>query len=227
MAAARTKLQADINGKPVMIKAEVQHQLNELKASIGDALKTMKGQVAEVQKSQDKMWGAISRMGEELRELATREDSSDEEQEAGPEVSLEETAPIWIPCVAPEAPRTVTSPIPPFGIPPKAPAVSFGTLDDASVRDSINSTVPQQSTAPKQERWIPVEDLLARKATADDTLAWATGMRVGASDHATELFCILYGCVLGLYFDKLHFEVLNVCITECFIIYVVVMSRIL
>ena len=62
-----------------MIKAEVQQQLNELKASIGDALKMMKGQVAEVQKSQDKMWGAISQMGEELRELATREDSSDEE----------------------------------------------------------------------------------------------------------------------------------------------------
>ena len=47
----------------------------------------MKGQVAELQKSQDKMWGAISRMGEELWELATREDSSDEEKEAGPEVS--------------------------------------------------------------------------------------------------------------------------------------------
>ena len=50
----------------------------------------MKGQVAEVQKSQDKMWGAISRMVEELWELVTREDSSesaDEEQEAGPEVS--------------------------------------------------------------------------------------------------------------------------------------------
>ena len=32
-----------------MIKAEVQQQLNELKASLGDALKTMKGQVAEVE----------------------------------------------------------------------------------------------------------------------------------------------------------------------------------
>ena len=87
VAATRTKLQAEINGKTVMIKAEVQQQLNELKASIGDALKTMKGQVAEVQKSQDKMWTAISRMGEELRELVAREDSSDEEQEVGPEVS--------------------------------------------------------------------------------------------------------------------------------------------
>ena len=35
----------------------------------------MRGQVAEVQKSQDKMWCAISWMGDELRELATREDS--------------------------------------------------------------------------------------------------------------------------------------------------------
>ena len=39
----------------------------------------MKGQLAEVQKSQNKMWGAISWMGEELQELATKEDSSDEE----------------------------------------------------------------------------------------------------------------------------------------------------
>ena len=50
----------------------------------------MKVQVAEVQNSQDKMWGAISQMGDELRELATREDSTefvDEEQGTGPEVS--------------------------------------------------------------------------------------------------------------------------------------------
>ena len=38
-------------------------------------------------------------------------------------------------------------------------------------------------------------------------LALASGTRAGAGDHATELFCILYGCVLGLYFDTLHFEV--------------------
>ena len=149
VAATRTKLQAKINGKIVMIKAEVQRQLNELKASIGDALKTMKGQVAEVQKSQDKMWGAISRMGEELRELATKEDSSDEEQEASPEVSQEEAAPAWPLLDVPKAPRTVTSPTPLFGIPPKAPAVSFGTLDDASVRDSVSSTVPKQTAPPK------------------------------------------------------------------------------
>ena len=79
MAAAHTKLQAKINGKLVMIKAECQQQLNELKSSIGAALQEMKVQVAEVQKSQDKMWGAISQMDEELRELEIREDSSDEE----------------------------------------------------------------------------------------------------------------------------------------------------
>ena len=89
------------------------------------------------------MWGAISRMGEELRELATKEDSSDEEQEATPEVSQEETAPTWIPFVAPEAPRIVTSPILLFGIPPKAPAVSHGTMDDVSIRDSVSLTVPK------------------------------------------------------------------------------------
>ena len=30
---------------------------------------------------------------------------------------------------------------------------------------------------------------------------WASG------DHAIALFCIEYGCVLGLYSDTLHFEV--------------------
>ena len=44
-------------------------------------------------------------------------------------------------------------------------------------------------------------------ASFHDTLAWATGTRVGADDHAIAFFCIEYGCVLGLYFDTLHFEV--------------------
>ena len=45
---------------------------------------------------------------------------------------------------------------------------------------------------------------------ASDTLAWATGTRVGTGDRAIALFCIDYGCVLGpLYSDKftLHFEI--------------------
>ena len=37
--------------------------------------------------------------------------------------------------------------------------------------------------------------------TQHDTLAWATGMRVGASDHIIALFCIEYGYVLVLYSD--------------------------
>ena len=41
----------------------------------------------------------------------------------------------------------------------------------------------------------------------NDTLAWATGMRVGAGDHAIAFFYIEYGCVLGLYSDPIHFEV--------------------
>ena len=41
----------------------------------------MRGQIDEVQQSQDKMWGAINRMGEELRELANRGDSSESEDE--------------------------------------------------------------------------------------------------------------------------------------------------
>ena len=75
MTVARIHLQAKINGKAVMIKAKCQQQLNELKESVGEALQAMRDQVAEVQKSQDKMWGAISRMGDELRELAIKEDS--------------------------------------------------------------------------------------------------------------------------------------------------------
>ena len=42
VAAARTKLWAEINGGIVMIKAEVQQQINELKASIGAMLQAMK-----------------------------------------------------------------------------------------------------------------------------------------------------------------------------------------
>ena len=30
---------------------------------------------------------------------------------------------------------------------------------------------------------------------------------MGAGDHSIELFCIDYGCVLGFYFDTLHFVV--------------------
>ena len=36
---------------------------------------------------------------------------------------------------------------------------------------------------------------------SDDTLAWATGVRVGASDHTTELFCL--GVVVSLGFCTL------------------------
>ena len=113
-------------------------------------------------KSQDKMWGAISWMGEELRELATRDNSSesvDEEQEADPKVSHEE---------APEAPRTVTSPIPFFGILPKVPTVSIGTFDDASVRDSVSSIVPRQLASQMQEARKPIEGLFVGKATVSE-----------------------------------------------------------
>ena len=40
-----------------------------------------------------------------------------------------------------------------------------------------------------------------------DTLGWATGTHVGASNHVIGLFYIEYGRDLGLYFDILHFEV--------------------
>ena len=63
---ARTRLLAEISGRVVMVKADFQRQFNELKTSIGATLQEVKAQVAEVQKSQDKMWGAIDRMGEEL-----------------------------------------------------------------------------------------------------------------------------------------------------------------
>ena len=198
VAAARTKLQAEINGKIVMIKAEVQQQLNELKASIGDALKTMKGQVAEVQKSQDKMWGAISRMGEELRELAAREDSSEEEQEAGPEVSQEEAAPTWPLLDVPEAPRTVTSPTPLFGILPKALAVSFGTWMMPVYGTPSARLCQSRLQPPKQESWLPLEDLFAGKATAGGKReilgpdGWIT-----ASTHGFHGICQWRGCVLG------------------------------
>ena len=58
-----------------------------------------------------------------------------------------------------------------------------------------------------------------------DTLAWATGTRVGAGDHAIALFCIGCGRVLGfLYFDTLILWLI-VRINGRTIIYVVVMLR--
>ena len=102
----------------------------------------MRGQVVEVQKSEDKMWGAISQMDDELQDLATREDNSkseDGEQEASPEDSDEETM---------EVPHNVTSPIPLFGIPPTAPTVSSGTFDAVRSRDSVGSDVPRQPAPP-------------------------------------------------------------------------------
>ena len=45
---------------------------------------------------------------------------------------------------------------------------------------------------------------------ASDTLAWAIGTRVGASDHAIALFCIGCGPVLGFLFSDtftLHLQV--------------------
>ena len=76
-------------------------------------------------------------MGDELWELVAKEDSSDsvdEEQEASPEGSYKET---------PKVPHRVTNPIPLFGIPLKAPTLSFGTFDDASVRDSLSFAMPR------------------------------------------------------------------------------------
>ena len=62
----------------------------------------------------------------------------------------------------------MTNPILLFGIPPKAPAVSFRTFDDASVWDSVSSTVPKQSAPPTQKGSKPVENLFIGKATATE-----------------------------------------------------------
>ena len=59
----------------------------------------------------------------------------------------------------------MTSPIPLFGIPSKAPVVSFWTLDDASVRDSVSFAMPRQLSPPMQDAAKPTKGLFARKAT--------------------------------------------------------------
>ena len=136
MTVARMNLQAEVDGKVVMIKAELQQQLNGVKESIGDSPQAMQGQLAKVQKSQEKMWGTIKRMGEEPQGLAAKENDLDfehKEKEATPEYSPVETP----------APRKMARPIPLFGMPP--PSVH---VDAASVRDSVNSTVPRQPAPP-------------------------------------------------------------------------------
>ena len=119
----------------------------------------MKGQIAEVPESQDKMWGAISRMSEELQGLAARENDSDSEREEE-EAALEDSP------VETFAPHIVTSPIRLFGVPP--PQVH---VDTASVSDSVSSIVPRQ-TAP------PLLDSEAEKTDA--------GLSVGKVDAATK-----------------------------------------
>ena len=81
------------------------------------------------------MWGAISRMGEELQGLVAKENDSDsecEEEEAAPEYSPIETP----------TPQTTTSPIPLFGMPP--PSVH---VDATNVRDSVSSA-PKAANCP-------------------------------------------------------------------------------
>ena len=114
-----------------MIKADLQQQLNEVRESIGESLQAMKGQIAKVQKSQGKMWDAISRMGEKHQGLAAKENDSyseHEEEETALEYSLVETP----------VPHKMASHIPLFGMPP--PSAHF---DATSVRDSVSSTVPR------------------------------------------------------------------------------------
>ena len=43
---------------------------------------------------------------------------------------------------------------------------------------------------------------LALASLQGDALALATGTHVGASDHAINLFYILYGCVLGFLYAE-------------------------
>ena len=62
----------------------------------------MRGQIAKVQKSEDKMWGTISQMGEELQGLAAKEVDSDSEHEEE-EAALEDS-PVETP-----VPRTMTA----------------------------------------------------------------------------------------------------------------------
>ena len=127
VAATRINLQAKIDGKMVMIKAKPQRQLDNVKESIGDSLQIMKGQIDEVQKSQEKMWGGISQMGEELQGLIAKQNASDFEHEG------EETAPKYSP-VETSAPCKMVSPIPLIGMP--SPSVH---VDAMSVGDSVSS----------------------------------------------------------------------------------------
>ena len=98
----------------------------------------MRGHIAEVQKSEEKMWGAISRLVEELQGLVAKENDSDSEheEEASPKDSLVEMATRCN--LATLAIRDLADLIPLSGMPP--PSVH---VDVVSVRDSVNSIVPR------------------------------------------------------------------------------------
>ena len=137
------------------------------------------------------MWGAISWMGDELQELATREDNSesaDEEQEGGSEISHEEASEVL---------RTMTNPIPLFGILPEAPAVSFRTFDDASVRDSVSLVCrgnwrPQCKMLGNPWRVCSLEGNHYREREISGSNGWIT-----ASIHGLHSVCDWRGRILG------------------------------
>ena len=60
----------------------------------------------------------------------------------------------------------MTSPIPLYGILPKALAVSFGTFGDASVRDSVSSAMLRQPAPSMQDAGKPMEGLFIGKVDA-------------------------------------------------------------
>ena len=46
--------------------------------------------------------------------------------------------------------------------------MSFRTFDDASVRDSVSSTLPKPPAPPMQEGWKLVEEMFTGKATVEE-----------------------------------------------------------
>ena len=104
--------------------------------------------------------------------------------------------------------------------------ISLGADGDARGHiETKKKEAPAKRTIKRAER-TKKERAPGRTCRWVDTLAWATGTRVGASDHAIAWFCIGYGRVLGFLYGKtfpLHLW-FN-CAHNCMFVYVVIMWR--
>lgn len=84
-------LRTHMDQKIVVLEGHLDAKMNFIYWETTEALQVLRNQVAEVQKSQKKMWEVMNRIAIELHELVAWNASSNDEEESGTTAQLEET----------------------------------------------------------------------------------------------------------------------------------------